>query len=143
LGYVAERSAPPLADSLGVAITGPDQIVPLFRKAIPDNEGREHFLSFPLNTRNVPLGAYIVSVGTVNCSIVHPREVFRVAVIENAASVIIAHNHPSGDPTPSEEDLAITRRLQEAGRLLGIEVLDHVIIGRMGSFVSMKEKRIL
>ena len=80
--------------------------------------------------------------GSLNASLVHPREVFVPAIALSAASLILAHNHPSGDPTPSEEDLAITRRIQESGRLLGIELLDHVIVAR-DSYTSFKERRLL
>ena len=83
-----------------------------------------------------------ISIGSLNTSLVHPREVFRPAIRKACASVILIHNHPSGDPTPSSEDIAVTRRLYEAGRLLGIEVLDHVVIGD-GRFVSFREKGLL
>jgi DNA repair protein RadC len=78
-------------------------------------------------------------VGSVNASIVHPREVFKGAIALSAASLLVAHNHPSGDPAPSEEDLALTRRLREAGELLGIPLLDHVIVGE-GAYRSLKEE---
>ena len=84
----------------------------------------------------------IISIGSLNASIVHPREVFQPAVALSAASVLLCHNHPSGDPTPSEEDLAITRRLVEAGRILGIDVLDHVVVAR-DAYTSFKERKLL
>jgi DNA repair protein RadC len=80
-----------------------------------------------------------ISVGSLNASIVHPREVFNPAIRKSSASIIMVHNHPSGDPTPSSEDKAITVRINEAGKLIGIELADHIIIGD-GRFVSMKEK---
>ncbi|MEK6536873.1 MAG: DNA repair protein RadC [Actinomycetota bacterium] len=89
---------------------------------------REHFLALYLNARNVIIHEETVSIGSLNASIVHPREVFRPAITRSAAAVILVHNHPSGDVTPSQEDLNLTARLVEAGRLLGIEVLDHLII---------------
>lgn len=89
---------------------------------------KEHFLALYLNTRNQLLQKEFVSVGTLNASLVHPREVFEPALRLSAASVILVHNHPSGDPTPSEEDRRMTRRLVEAGELLGLEVLDHVVV---------------
>lgn len=89
---------------------------------------REHFLVLYLNARNVVIHEETVSVGSLNANIVHPREVFRPAIREAAAAVILVHNHPSGDVSPSREDLSLTSRLVEAGRLLGIEVLDHLII---------------
>lgn len=90
---------------------------------------REIFLALSLNTRNRVLGINTVSIGSLNASLVHPREVFKPAILQNATSIILAHNHPSGDEKPSEEDLEITRRLAEAGKLLGIEIIDHVIVG--------------
>ncbi|MFH1897085.1 MAG: DNA repair protein RadC [Candidatus Desantisbacteria bacterium] len=90
---------------------------------------REVFLAISLNTRNKILGINTVSVGSLNASLVHPREVFKPAILQNATGIILAHNHPSGDEKPSEEDLEITRRLVEAGKLLQIEVMDHVIVG--------------
>ncbi|HCW04451.1 MAG TPA: hypothetical protein DGK91_07950 [Clostridium sp.] len=95
-----------------------------------------------VNTKNRVILMKDVSVGSINTSIVHPREVFTEAIKRNATSIIICHNHPSGDPTPSNEDVNITHRLRECGKLIGIQVLDHIIIGN-GSYVSMKEKGIL
>lgn len=100
---------------------------------------REHFRVVLLNTKNRVLAVETISVGSLNSSLVHPREVFKRAVQSSAAAVILVHNHPSGDPAPSPEDLEITRRLCEAGRLIGIDVLDHIIIGDH-VFVSLKEK---
>lgn len=95
-----------------------------------------------LNTRNIIIGSYEISRGSLNSSIVHPREVFKRAIASNASSIIIAHNHPSGDTSPSSEDIAITKRLIECGKLLGIEVLDHIIIGEYG-YTSLKEQGLL
>ncbi|MDP4087635.1 MAG: DNA repair protein RadC [Bacillota bacterium] len=95
-----------------------------------------------LNTKNVVILSKDVSMGSVNSSIVHPREVFTEAVKRCAASIIICHNHPSGDPTPSSEDINITHRLKECGKLLGIEIIDHLIIGN-GTYISLKEKGFL
>ncbi|MDV3428142.1 MAG: DNA repair protein RadC [Bacillota bacterium] len=103
---------------------------------------KEYLKVILLNTKNVVLTIKDVSVGSLNSSIVHPREVFTYAVRDSSSSIIICHNHPSGDPTPSEEDINITRRLSESGRILGIELLDHIIIGD-GTFVSLKEKGII
>jgi DNA repair protein RadC len=89
---------------------------------------REHFLAIHLSTRHVPNLLEVVSVGTLNASLVHPREVFRRAIREGTASLILAHNHPSGDPSPSADDIEITSRLGKVGELVGIEVLDHVIL---------------
>jgi DNA repair protein RadC len=102
-------------------------------------EKREHFMALLLDARNGVLRTRTISVGDLASSIVHPREVFAEAIRHSAASIIIAHNHPSGDPTPSTEDIAVTTRLAEAGELLGIEVLDHIVLGEV-TFTSMKEK---
>jgi len=96
---------------------------------------REEFVVLLLDAKNTLLGFHVVSVGSLTSTIVHPREVFKIAVLGNAASLILLHNHPSGDPTPSAEDRAITTRLCQVGELLGIKVLDHVVIGD-GRYVS-------
>ena len=98
---------------------------------------REHFRAILLNTKNQVIGTDKVSVGTLNSSAVHPRELFRNAIKRGAASVILVHNHPSGDPAPSREDRDITQRIKEAGIIIGIEVLDHIIIGD-NKFTSFK-----
>jgi DNA repair protein RadC len=95
-----------------------------------------------LNTKNIVIAIKDVSVGSLNSSIVHPRELFREAIRRSSASIIISHNHPSGDPTPSSEDTNLTHRIKECGKLIGIELLDHIIIGD-GCYVSLKEKGIL
>jgi DNA repair protein RadC len=99
---------------------------------------REHFVGLYLKTRNRLLARETISVGSLNASIVHPREVFEPALRLAAASLVVVHNHPSGETDPSEDDLAITRRLSEAGEILGIPLLDHVIVGALG-FTSLKE----
>ncbi|HEX6927464.1 MAG TPA: DNA repair protein RadC [Longimicrobiaceae bacterium] len=98
----------------------------------------EEFHVLLLNTQNMVLRHLPITRGTLDASLVHPREVFRAAIAEAAASVIVIHNHPSGDPTPSAEDRVVTRQLVEAGRLVGIEVLDHVVVGE-GRYVSFVE----
>ncbi len=103
---------------------------------------KEHFQVLLLDTKNKVVGIEEVSVGSLNASLIHPREVFRPAIRKACACIILVHNHPSGDPTPSREDLEVTRRLCEAGRLVGIEVLDHVVIGD-GRYISLKEKGLL
>lgn len=102
-------------------------------------EKREHFLAVLLDTKNRVLRIETISIGTLDSSLVHPREVYRAAVREGAACWIAVHNHPSGDPTPSPEDIAITKRLKEAGELLGIALLDHLIIGD-GNYTSLRER---
>lgn len=98
---------------------------------------QEHFVVLSLNTKNVVIGVHTLHIGTVNASIVHPRDVFQRAILNNATSIIICHNHPSGDLTPSQEDIDVTKRIQASGDLLGIEMLDHIIIG--DGFLSLKE----
>src|SRR4030067_2231161 len=100
---------------------------------------KEQFRGLYLNTRNRLIHDEVVAMGSLNLSVVHPREVFRPAVEYGAAAVILAHNHPSGDPEPSTEDIKITKQLVEAGKLMEIEVLDHLIIGEE-KFVSLKER---
>jgi DNA repair protein radc len=95
-----------------------------------------------LNIKNMVIGMRDVSVGSINSSIVHPREIFVEAIRISSASIIICHNHPSGDPTPSQEDINVTRRVAEAGKIVGIELIDHVIIGD-GRYISLKEKNII
>ncbi|QDR80120.1 RadC family protein [Sporomusa termitida] len=103
---------------------------------------KEHFMALLLSTKNHVIARAIISVGSLNASIVHPRELFREAIIYSAAAIILVHNHPSGDPAPSQEDITLTKQLVEAGNLLNISVLDHVIIGD-GKYVSFKEKGII
>jgi len=132
-------------------LTEPSEPRPIFRT--PDDVGKyllprfgakpvEEFGLLILDTRNRLKRLQVISRGSLNGSLVHPREVFREAVALQAAGLVLFHNHPSGDPTPSREDLSLTRRLREAGNIMGIEVLDHVIVGR-GRFVSLKEKGLL
>ena len=91
---------------------------------------QEAFTVLTLSRKNKVIDRHLVTLGLLDASLVHPREIFRAAVRDSASAIIVAHNHPSGDPTPSSEDLAITRRLVESGRVLDIRVLDHVIVGR-------------
>jgi DNA repair protein RadC len=121
-------------------IKDPESLVKIVRAGITDKT-KEHFRLVLLNTRNRVIGISTISVGTVNASLVHPREVFKEAIRRSAQSVILVHNHPSGDPEPSEEDLRLTRRLVEAGRIMGIEVLDHIIVTH-DNFLSLKAKNI-
>lgn len=106
------------------------------------DQKKEHFVVFFLDTRNQEIKRDVVSIGTLNYNLVHPREVFEPAVKNLAASVIVAHNHPSGCLEPSDEDLSLTKRLAQAGKLLGIELLDHVIVTREG-FMSFKQKGLM
>ena len=103
---------------------------------------QENLVVLLLNTRNQVVARRTIYIGTVNSSAVRPAEVLRPAIRENAPSIIVAHNHPSGDPTPSPEDISVTRDLAAAGKLMDIELLDHLIIGQGGRFTSLKEKRL-
>lgn len=122
-------------------IQNPQDIVKAIQSSIKD-KAKEHFKLILLNTRNKIIGISTVSIGTLNSNLVHPREVFKEAISHSAASVVFAHNHPSGDPEPSEDDLTITKRLTEAGKILGIEVMDHIIITK-NDFFSFKEKGLM
>ncbi|TSC94292.1 MAG: DNA repair protein RadC [Candidatus Berkelbacteria bacterium Athens1014_28] len=106
------------------------------------NHKKENFVVLYLNTRNQLINKETISIGSLNANIVHPREVFEPAISGFASSVAFVHNHPSGDPEPSEDDKKITKQLVEAGKILGIEVLDHIIIGQE-SFVSFKDKDLI
>ncbi|MDD3223208.1 MAG: JAB domain-containing protein [Clostridium sp.] len=119
-------------------INTPKDAVELGRRFLEDSD-REQLLVCCLDTKNHPIAINVVSVGSLNSSIVHPREVFKPAILSNADSIIIFHNHPSGDPVPSKEDINVTKRLKESGKIIGIEAIDHIIIGD-NSFCSLKEK---
>lgn len=122
-------------------IHGPEDVahylLPLF-----GNENKEHFVVLFLNTKHHIIKHEVISIGSLSASVVHPREVFEAACKNHAAAIIVAHNHPSGDTTPSREDIAVTDRLVKAGKIMDIPVLDHVIIGSNGSgrYCSLKEK---
>lgn len=103
---------------------------------------REYFKALCLNTKNQVISIETVSIGSLSASIVHPRELFKNPIKRSSAALILVHNHPSGDPTPSSEDIEVTQRLCEAGKILGIEVLDHIIIGDR-KFTSLREKGII
>jgi DNA repair protein RadC len=122
-------------------LTNPQSVVKAVRASIQD-KAKEHFKLVLLNVRNTILDISTISIGTVNASLVHPREVFKKAIAHGASSVVLAHNHPLGNPEPSEDDVRLTQRLVEAGRLLGIEVLDHIVVTTK-DFVSFKERGLL
>ena len=103
---------------------------------------REVFVAVTLDQKNRAIGTYLVSMGTLTASLVHPRESFRAAVMDGAAHVAFIHNHPSGNPQPSEQDRQLTRRLVEAGKILGIDVMEHVIVAD-GCYLSMAEREML
>jgi DNA repair protein RadC len=137
-----------LANRLGASPEGkkpliktPEEVVKLIKGKLAGKK-EEHFLALFLNTRGHVIKTVEISVGSLDASIVHPREVFREAMAASAASLVLAHNHPSGEPEPSAEDIQLTKRLTEVGELVGIEVLDHVIVGD-NSFISLKRKGLL
>lgn len=101
--------------------------------------GKEVFVGFYLDTKNRVISREIIGIGTLNSCIIHPREVFRTAIIRNSNSVILAHNHPSGSLDPSDEDIQITKRLKEAGDIIGIKLLDHVIVTKEG-YLSLRDE---
>lgn len=107
------------------------------------HEDREHFVTLMLDAKNRVIGIHTVSIGTLSAALVSPREVFKAAILANAAAIILGHNHPSGDTTPSPEDIQVTETLKKAGALLEIEVLDHVIIGENGAFRSLRRDNML
>jgi len=113
------------------------QLQPLFAEL-----DREHFVVLALDARNRPIGCNTVSIGTLSASLVHPREVFKFAILANAAAVILAHNHPSGEVSPSQDDIELTRRLVQVGEVLGIEVLDHIVLGGQ-YYCSLKEQGVM
>jgi DNA repair protein RadC len=124
-------------------LDAPDRAVDVARRVIPD-DGREHFVAFFLDSQNRLTAVHHVSTGSLSASIVHPREVLGPAIREGAAHLVLAHNHPSGDPTPSREDITLTRQLAEGARLLGLKVHDHVVIGSgTQEFVSLAARGLL
>ncbi|NLJ89166.1 MAG: DNA repair protein RadC [Epulopiscium sp.] len=103
---------------------------------------QEHFKIVLLDTKNQIIGSQDITKGSINSSIVHPREVFKYAIKKSAVGIIMLHNHPSGDPSPSKEDIAVTKRMKEVGELVGINLLDHIIIGD-GLYISLKEREVI
>ncbi len=118
---------------------GRADVVAKFLRGHAEELDREHFFVLLLNTRRKLVAYSVVSVGTLEYAIVSPREVFKVAILHNAHSVVVAHNHPSGDPCPSNDDIELTKNLIAAGRILRIPVVDHVVLGENGSFASIRE----
>jgi len=133
-----------IADKINV--TNPKKVVDILQKILKAegriDQDKEHFWVVGLNPRNVIKYLELVSLGTLDTNLVHPREVFRLAIVKAVAQIVIAHNHPSNDPEPSEADLEITKKLEEAGKILGIEVIDHIIIAGK-EFTSFKDKRLM
>lgn len=139
-GLVRDRVAGLSQSIAREAIVEPLRAYAVLRTVKGLRDHREHVVALFLDSRRCVIGKpYVVSVGTASASLVHPREVFREAIKRGACSVILAHNHPSGDPTPSGDDLALTRRLRQAGELLGIFLADHIIVGS-DCYVSLKQR---
>ena len=120
-------------------LTSPNEVLAYLDTLDIASADREVFVVLHLDTRNRVVAHETTSIGSQNASLVHPREVFKAAILKGATSIILAHNHPSGDPAPSKEDIDLTHRLAEAGGLMGIQVLDHVVVAPPGESVSMKE----
>ena len=126
------------------SIDAPEKVVDVAINVLELHErAEESFYIFTLDVKNRINGIFEVSRGSLNASIVHPREVFKRALLQNANSIILLHNHPSGDPKPSQEDVDITNRLIESGDLLGIRVLDHIIIGDENNCISFKRENLI
>lgn len=125
-----------LGRAYGARLGGPDAVVALLRPLL-ENEAQECFVALLLNGKHRITGFAEISRGTLTASLVHPREVFGPALRQGAAAIIVAHNHPSGEPEPSSEDLGVTKRLRDAGALLGVPLLDHLILGEHGRFTSL------
>ena len=125
--------------TLSYAIKSPDDAAQIGKEFMRIHEEPEEYMyMICMNIKNKVIGVFEISHGTANSSLVSPREVFQKALLANAVSIIVMHNHPSGDPTPSREDIEVTKRLVEAGKIVGVEVLDHLIIG--DRYSSLKEK---
>jgi len=122
-------------------ISTPDDVFKIFEQELR-YEAKEKFIAVLLNTKNEITSTEIISIGSINSSIVHPREVFNIAIKKSAAAMVLVHNHPSGDPKPSYEDVKVTDRLVEVGKLVGIKVIDHIIVGDK-IYYSFKEKELL
>ena len=123
-------------------LSTPSEAAGLGKRFLEDLD-REQVIVCCLDNKNQPVSINVVSVGTLNSSLVHPREVFKTAILSNAASIILFLNYPSGDPEPSQEDINITTRIKDAGLILGIELLDHIIIGSEELFCSLKERNLI
>lgn len=127
-------------------IVKPEDIYKILKSVLESedliDQDKEHFWVFHLDTRNKIKILELVSLGSLNMSIVHPREVFTRAVAERSSQILIAHNHPSDETSPSDDDLTLTKRLKQAGDILGIELIDHIIVSKNG-FTSLKEKQII
>lgn len=136
-----KEPVPELVGKGAVVVSTPEALFTNYRFLF-DGQVRERFVVFWLSSSNRILGLEIISEGTLNSSLVHPREVFRGAIVATAASIIVAHNHPSENPEPSQEDLSVTKQIVETGKVIGVPVLDHVIFAGDG-FTSLAERGLL
>lgn len=123
-------------------INSPKEAVEIV-KGFLENEDREKFVVINLDTKNQPTHLNIASIGSLSATIVHPREIFKTAILTQSAGIILSHNHPSGDPSPSQEDIEVTSRLVEAGNIIGIRIIDHIIVGNNDRFFSFKENGLI
>jgi len=123
-------------------ITSPEDAFCVAKRFIQDDD-REVFLVILLNTKNRVIAVHRAHVGSINSSVAHPREIFKSAILNNATSLIVSHQHPSGDPHPSREDIEVTERLVEVGRIVGIQLLDHIVVGAGEEYVSLKAQGVL
>ena len=137
LGHRISRTKLPV----GSVIRTPEDVANLMMEQLKYLH-KEHFVCLFLNTKNYMIAQETLSIGSLDAAIVHPREVFRAAIKCSSASIVCVHNHPSGDPAPSDEDIKLTQRLIEVGKIVGIDVLDHVIIGD-GVYVSLKSRGVI
>lgn len=128
-------------DQPEVKIDGPEQAAQLVSDLY--HASKEKFMIIALDSRNKVNAIQVVSIGTLDASLAHPREVFQVPLLTASASIVLAHNHPSGDPTPSQNDIKLTKRLKEAGKILGISVHDHIILGKENTLTSMKKEGLM
>ncbi|MFW6010676.1 MAG: JAB domain-containing protein [Gemmatimonadota bacterium] len=135
---LVRETPPPEFDrpELTSTLRGPDAVAGLFW-ALWGDRPNERFVAFLLDTQHKVRGVHTVTEGIVDASLVHPREVLRPAILANSTAVILAHNHPSGDPTPSPEDKAVTRQVMDAAKAVGAQLLDHVVVGERGRYVSI------
>ena len=119
-------------------ILAPHDVVPIVRELVPESEKREHLIALYLDTRSVLMDVRVISIGTLGACMVEPASVYRPAIEMGASAVIVAHNHPSGDPSPSTQDVTVTQRLGAAGVILGIEFIDHIVVGANLTFASIR-----
>lgn len=125
----------------GIKVARPNAAADYLQAATPIDDPREHFVALALSTRHHVIGHQIIGIGTIDACLVHPRDVFRFAVLASASAIIVAHTHPSGDPTPSADDVTLTRRLVQAGELMGIGVVDHLIMAPGAGVHSLRESQ--